>query len=77
MSGETAEGEGEVGSPLSREPDARWRGGIGSQDPRIMAWAEGRHLTVPHRDPQKIYFCNRMRKYTLGCCPKGLGIYFQ
>ena len=41
--GETeAEGEIEPGSPLSRELQRR---GAQSQDPEIMTWAEGRHLT--------------------------------
>ena len=33
--------EGEANSPLSREPNA----GAGSQDPKIMTWADGRCLT--------------------------------
>ena len=32
---------GEADSPISREPNT----GLGSQDPGIMTWAEGRHLT--------------------------------
>ena len=38
-----AEGEGEADSPLSREPE--WDMIQGSKDPKIMIWAEGRHLT--------------------------------
>ena len=41
QAGEEAEGEGEVDSLLSREPDV----GAWSQDPGIMTWAEGRCLT--------------------------------
>ena len=50
QAGGAAEGEGETGSPLSRESnsglDPSQDPGIpGSQDPRIMTWAEGRCLT--------------------------------
>ena len=39
--GERSEGERQADPLRSREPDA----GLPSQDPRIMTWAEGKHLT--------------------------------
>ena len=50
MRGDRWKGEGEAGSPLSRESD-------GVQNPRIMTWAKGRHLTIwaTQATPQKSF----------------------